>query len=112
MRLRLKMDKSRKAVHIKEILNNILKENRFAPELKISKLKKKWLEIVGGELEKHITPVDIKKDVLFVNCDHQGWINTLQFFKSDILDNISKFFENEIVIKDIKFIFNKNIHFQ
>jgi hypothetical protein len=99
------MDKSKKAILIKEILNKILKDNRFTGEVKILKLKKYWLDIVGEELEKHITPIDIKKNILYINCDHQGWVNTLQFFKSDILDKIGQIFKEEIIIHDIKFLF-------
>jgi predicted nucleic acid-binding Zn ribbon protein len=106
------MDKSKKTAHIKDILNSILKENKYLSEVKILKVKKKWNDIVGEELIKHTSPLYFKKDILFVNCDYQGWINTLQFYKSDILNNIINIFSDEIKIIDIRFIFVKDNNFK
>ena len=78
---------------------------KYLPDIKIFRLKKNWIEIIGEQLSTHTKPVKIYSSTLVIHCDHQGWINTLQFYKQDILNNISNIFKNEINVNDIKFVY-------
>ena len=102
------MAKSNNFTGIKNILDNILKNEKYMPNLKIVKLKRDWNNIVGKQLSKYTQPKKIYQSVLVVDCNHSGWINTLQFYKDDILNKIREYYPDDMGIKDIKFFyFNK-----
>lgn len=101
------MEKSNKKSEIKNIIDDIFKKSYIFSDFKITRLKKKWKEIIGEQLYNHTNPVKLEKNTLFINCDHQGWINTLQFYKKEILDNIKKIFNNEFNIIELKFNYGK-----
>ena len=90
---------------MKDVLKSIFNEKNM-PDLKIHRLKSKWIDIVGDNLSLHTYPARIQGLTLFINCDHQGWINTLQFYKEEIQKNIKIHFKDEIIINDIKFVYN------
>lgn len=100
------MGKSNNFIDIKKILENIFKESKILPDINVLLLKKNWENIIGDQLYEHTEPIRINKNQLIIKCDHQGWINSLQFYKSEIINNINSLSNNNI-IKDIKFIFKK-----
>ena len=99
------MEESNNFFEIKDILKNIFHEKNM-PDLRIHRLKSNWISIVGDNLSHHTSPARIQGTNLFIICDHQGWISTLQFYKEEIKKNIKNHFDNEIRIEDIKFIYN------
>lgn len=99
------MAKQNNIIHIKEIIKNSINNKEFKENFKILLLKKQWNEIIGEKLYYHTAPQKILKNILYVKCAHQGWIQTLFFYKNDILKNIEKFYQYELNIKDIIFIF-------
>jgi len=103
------MGKSNNFFEIKKIIENIFNENKTFPDINILFLKKNWKDIIGDQLYLHTEPVKIINNLLIINCDHQGWINTLQFYKEEIIKNINNInnISNNNMIKDIKFIFKK-----
>lgn len=100
------MAKSDNFKEIKKIIENIFRENKMFPDMNILLLKKNWKEIIGDQLYNHTEPLRIHNNLLIVNCDHQGWINSLQFYKEEIIKNINNISDINL-IKDIKFIFRK-----
>ena len=101
------MEQSRKITKIKNIIDSIFNDINHSSDLNLVKLKNKWEYIVGQELFKYTKPQKIQGNKLYILCNHQGWINTLQFHKKRILENILKNFENEINIEDIIFHYGK-----
>jgi predicted nucleic acid-binding Zn ribbon protein len=101
------MDKSNRESNIKDIIDDIFKKSRGLSDFRIIKLKRDWKKIIGDQMYKHTFPVRIEKTTLIINCDHQGWINTLQFYKKELLENIKKSFNDELKITEVKFYFGK-----
>ena len=99
------MGESNKFFIMKDVLKSIFNEKNM-PDLNIHRLKSKWVNIVGDNLSLHTYPSRIQGSILFINCDHQGWINTLQFYKEEIQEKIKILFNDEIIINDIKFVYN------
>jgi predicted nucleic acid-binding Zn ribbon protein len=90
---------------IKQILDRLFGASKNKPDFDIVKLRKKWKEIVGNELVAHTKPIKISGNILYIKVDHQGWVNTLQFYKNDMIGNIKKEFQDKIIINDLKFTF-------
>ncbi len=101
------MESSNKKSEIKNIIDDVFKKTNILTDFRISRLKKKWKEIIGEQLYDHTYPVKLEKNTLYINCDHQGWINTMQFYKKEILENIKKTFNNEFNIIELKFNYGK-----
>lgn len=101
------MDKSKQASEIKDIIDDIFKRSSFLSDFRVVRIKKIWKEIIGVQLYKHTIPVKIERTTLVVNCDHQGWVNTLQFYKKEILENIKKKFNDDFKINDVRFYYGK-----
>ena len=101
------MDKSKRESEIKDIIDDIFKKTSFLSDFRIIRLKKVWKDIIGDQLYKHTNPVKIDRSTLVINCNHQGWINTLQFYKKEILENIRKYFNDDFKISDVRFYYGK-----
>jgi hypothetical protein len=93
--------------HIKEIIKYSINNKEFKDNFRILLLKKKWIDIIGEKLSIHTCPEKIMNNKLYIKCDHQGWIQTLQFFKKNILENIAELYKKEFLIKDIIFLLGK-----
>jgi predicted nucleic acid-binding Zn ribbon protein len=66
-----------------------------------------WNEIAGKEIADYSRVVDIKKEVIYVETDHPGWIQIINLKKDHILKKIKeKFPEKEI--REIKVILKKH----
>ena len=57
-----------------------------------------WKEIAGAELSEHTRIKDIRKDTVYVEADHPGWLQILELKKRSIIGNINENFPD----KDIK----------
>ena len=85
---------------------DLLKE--FFDNLGISAVKTEniyscWKEIAGKEIGENSRVFDIKKEIVFVEADHPGWIQIINLKKEHILTKINeKFPEKEI--REIKVI--------
>jgi predicted nucleic acid-binding Zn ribbon protein len=65
-----------------------------------------WNEIAGKEIADNSSIVDIKKEIVFVEVSHPGWIQIINLKKDLLLKNINdKFPEKEI--KEIKVFLKK-----
>jgi hypothetical protein len=62
----------------------------------------RWLEIVGPELSKVTSPLELKSKVLIVTVVHQAWAQQLHFLKASILAKIRMICEST-KIQDIQF---------
>ena len=101
------MAKRNNISHIKEIIEGSINNREIRGNFKILLLKKAWKSIIGEKLYLHTAPQKILKNNLYIKCAHQGWIQTLYFYKSEILSNITKYYMDEIQIKDLVFVLGK-----
>ena len=92
----------------KDILNKFQNTSFFKNSIMLGIIQNNWSNIIGEKMKDYCFPVEIKNNDLFVNCYHQGWINTLQFQKESILGNIEKITQNK-TIKNIVFRFSVNV---
>ena len=66
-----------------------------------------WAEIAGKDIAEHSKVIDIKKEIVFVETDHPGWLQIINFKKEHILNKINeKFPEKEA--REIKVILKRN----
>jgi len=66
-----------------------------------------WTEIAGKDIADHSKVVDIKKEIVFVETDHPGWLQIINLKKELILNKINeKFPEKEV--KEIKVILKRS----
>jgi hypothetical protein len=96
-----------KLYEIQDILKSAFHTPEYKQGLIIFLLQKKWNIIIGEKLFIHTDPEKIYGHKLYVKCSHQGWINTLQFYKKDILKNIKENLEEDFNITDIIFTLGK-----
>jgi len=91
-----------KAVPIKEVIENFIKEK--APQnISIqTKLLTEWPKIISKSAALKTKPVLIKDKILVVVVSNSSWLHQLTMDKNKILKKISKIADKE-VIKDIRF---------
>jgi hypothetical protein len=70
--------------------------------LKNHEIWAKWTEIVGVELSRLTSPVELRSKVLEVQVAHQAWAQQLQFLKPSILGKMRALCPNSQV-KDLQF---------
>ncbi len=54
-----------------------------------------WKEIAGEELSEHTKIKDIRKDTIYIEADHPGWLQILDLKKKAIIFNINKMFPDK-----------------
>jgi len=99
--------KKKDLTDIKDVLKNAVNENFYKFGFKILLLKEYWSDIVGEQLSLYTSPEILRFKTLVVYCIHQGWVNTLQFHKTEILNAIKNKFENYLQVENITFKFGK-----
>lgn len=62
-----------------------------------------WNECVGETISNYSTPVEIRKNKLFVKAENAAWRYELSLKKKQIIDNLNTHLKNKI-IKEIIFI--------
>ncbi len=65
-----------------------------------------WIEIAGKELSEHTRIKDIRKDIIYVEADHPGWLQILELKKRSIIGNINNMFPDR-EITDIRISLKK-----
>lgn len=74
----------------KKIIDNLMNNLDLSDKFQIVKIKKDWENIIGEKMFKFTYPEKIYKNILYVKCTHSGWINSLNFNKSNILKKINE----------------------
>ena len=100
---------------IKNIIKRVIKSNQYQFKTQVYLLDKHWKKIVGSRLYPLCMPHNIYKKRLYINCRHQGLVQTLQFYKKDILDKIKTLYTEghlleHIDIDDIRFSYGNVNH--
>ncbi|OHD05918.1 MAG: hypothetical protein A2086_06965 [Spirochaetes bacterium GWD1_27_9] len=100
------MRRDSKITEIQDLVKIAFNNTYYRSSLKVLLIKRKWIDIIGKKLFFHTSPEKMYNGILYVNCSHQGWIQTLQFYKNEIIENIQKYY-NDIQVKEIIFKLGK-----
>lgn len=84
------------------IIPKTMKNLGLLKEYKKNQIFYKWGDIVGKEIEKHISPQEINFGVLYVYANSSVWANNFQYLKIEIIEKINDFLGYKFV-KDIQF---------
>lgn len=92
-----------KMVSLKSELDNFMTYIGLDSRMQELKILSVWSECVGEAIAKYSTPVEIKKNKLFVSVENAAWRYELSLKKIEIIDNLNRSFKKKL-IKDIIFI--------
>ena len=92
-----------KMVSLKSELDNFMTYIGLDSRMQELKILNVWAECVGEAIAKYSTPVEIKKNKLFVSVENAAWRYELSLKKIEIIDNLNRSFKKKL-IKDIIFI--------
>jgi predicted nucleic acid-binding Zn ribbon protein len=92
--------RSKKAIHISDLLKRVLGDRKFRQGIRQAEIKLRWEEIVGPEIAARTRPVHLSRGRLLVECDHDVWRTELSFLKPEILKRIAEV-QGEGVVKEI-----------
>ena len=84
----------RKAASISEIIMNEAKSNKNIME---EILRLHWKEIVGEALAKRSWLLYSKGGTLYIGVKNSVWLQQMQFFKRELIDNINNYMNNKVV---------------
>lgn len=90
-------------VSLKSELDNFMTYIGLDSRMQELKILSVWSECVGEAIAKYSTPVEIKKNKLFVSVENAAWRYELSLKKIEIIDNLNRSFKKKL-IKDIIFI--------
>lgn len=85
----------------KKELNNVMNMKKGWKSV-VSSIKSKKNKSIGEILEAHSRPVELKNNILLIETDHPGYIQTLQMYNSYILKGINYKFP-ELNIKTLSY---------
>jgi len=87
---------------VSRLLENLRLPASVKDHLRHSEVWTRWFEIVGTELSRVTSPLELKSKILFVTVAHQAWAQQLHFLKASLLNKIRLVCE-ESQINDIQF---------
>ena len=99
------MDKGKQTkdvVHIKSVMNKVLKAYRHDSDEELTKVWSLWDRAVGETISKHTRPEAFKGKLLLVNVTSSTWMHHLQFQKNTIIKKVNEALGKELV-EEIKF---------
>jgi len=97
-----KSKKNREFVHIRDIMNSVLKTCRHDSDEELSQVWSLWESAVGEVIAKNTKPEAFKGKLLLVHVNSPPWMHQLQFLKKDIINKVNQALGKELV-QDIKF---------
>jgi predicted nucleic acid-binding Zn ribbon protein len=101
-----KKDKTSKLIHIKDILNTALGKYRPAMDTDMTGIWDVWDTAVGKPIAMNAKPDSFKDGLLLVNVSSSAWIHQLKFLEKDMILNINKHLDQQIV-KQLRFKIGK-----
>lgn len=92
-----------KTVCLKSELDNFM--NYIGLDLRMQELEilNVWSDCVGSAIARYSTPVEIRKNKLFVSVENAAWRYELSLKKIEIIDKLNKNFKKKL-IRDIIFV--------
>lgn len=107
-RLENKSNRSKKLVHISDILNSALSKYRPANDTRMTGIWDVWDKAVGQAIAMNTKPDAFKKGTLSVLVSSSSWIHHLKFLEKDMILNINRELD-QAMVKKLKFKIG-NIH--
>ena len=77
-------------------------KDRFAEGGHFTALHAAWGSIVGERYAAHSAPSDVIKGILYIEVEHPGWIQLMQFKQAAILESVKRAYP-ELKLKSILF---------
>ena len=87
---------------VTELLSSFFDQDLIKKGELYSGFGRSWKTIAGSRLGEHSHPVDIKRGILIVEAEHQGWMQLLQLQQDRILEEIELKFP-DLKIRGIAF---------
>ena len=95
-------DKQSDFVHIRNILENVLKPYQSGPDFELKEVWRLWDEAVGEPIAQNARPAAFKGKLLIVHVSSSTWIHQLQFLKNDMITKLNAAVGKPL-IEEIKF---------
>ncbi len=92
-----------KTVCLKTELDNFMNHIGLDARMQELQILNIWADCVGESIAKFSTPVEIRKNKLFVNVENAAWRYELSLKKYEIIDNLNISLRKKL-IRDIIFI--------
>lgn len=73
---------------IDDVLDDLVREAGWSPQLAREDLMRQWEEVAGAETAAHAQPVGLSDGVLTVRCDSTAWTKQLSMLRPQILTRI------------------------
>ena len=89
-------------VHIRNILDDVLKTYRSKPDFSLKEVWGLWDDAVGKIIAQNARPAGFKGKLLIVHVSSSAWIHQLQFLKNDIMTKLNAALGKPL-IEEIKF---------
>jgi len=89
-------------VHIRNILDEVLKPYRSKPDFELKEVWGLWDEAVGKIIAQNARPASFKGKLLIVHVTSSAWIHQLQFLKNDMITKLNTALGKPL-IEEIKF---------
>ena len=89
-------------VHIRNILEDVLKPYQSGPDFELKEVWRLWDEAVGEPIAQNARPAAFKGKILIVHVNSSTWIHQLQFLKNDMIIKLNAALEKPL-IEEIKF---------
>ena len=87
---------------VSELLSSFFDQDLVKKGELYSGFGRSWKTIAGSRLGEHSRPVDIRRGILIVETEHQGWMQLLQLQQDKILEEIGRKFP-DLKIRGIAF---------
>ncbi len=78
-----------------DLLKNIFESFNIKEPKDGKTITSSWQEIAGKELSEHTRIKDIRKDTIYIEADHPGWLQILELKKRSIIGNINAIFPDK-----------------
>ena len=95
-------DKQSDFVHIRNILDDVLKPYQSSPDFELKEVWRLWDEAVGKTIAQNARPAAFKGELLIVHVNSSTWIHQLQFLKNDMITKLNAALGKPL-IEEIKF---------
>lgn len=82
-------DKRSDFVHIRNVIDDVLKPYRSKPDFELKNVWDLWDEVVGKTIAQNARPAAFKGKLLIVHVSSSSWIHQLQFFKNDMIAKLN-----------------------
>lgn len=95
-------DKQSDFVHIRNILDDVLKPYRSKPDFQLKEVWRLWDAAVGETIAQNARPAAFKGKLLVVHVSSSTWIHQLQFLKNDMITKLNAALGKPL-IEELKF---------